>query len=123
MRRPGWDTEFGGIFNDIDAEGKPLWGVDLLLADSKLWWQHAEALYGLLLAYVETGEEWFWQAYEKVHAYSFEKFADPEHGEWFAYLDRTGRLINEAKGSNRKCCYHVGRNFLWSAKIARHLKP
>jgi len=119
----GWDTEFGGIFNDIDAEGKPLWGVDLLLADSKLWWQHAEALYGLLLAYVETGEEWFWQAYEKVHAYSFEKFADPEHGEWFAYLDRTGRLINEAKGSNRKCCYHVGRNFLWSAKIARHLKP
>jgi len=117
----GWDKKFGGIFNDIDAEGKPIWGVELLLADSKLWWQHAEALYGLLLAYVETGDEWFWQAYEQVHIYSFEKYADPEYGEWFAYLDRTGRRINDAKGSNRKCCYHAGRNFLWCAKIAEKL--
>lgn len=117
----GWDAEFGGIFNDVDAERKPIWGTDLLLADSKLWWQHAEALYGLLLAHVETGDEWFWQAYEKVHTYSFAHFADPEAGEWFAYLDRTGRRINDVKGSNRKCCYHVGRNFLWCAKIARRL--
>lgn len=114
----GWDPEFGGIFNDVDAEGRPIYGKDGLLADCKLWWQHAEALYGLLLAHAETGEDWFWEAYQKTHAYSFSHFADPEFGEWFAYLDRTGRLINEAKGSDRKCCYHVGRNFLWAAKLA-----
>ena len=114
----GWDKEFGGIFNDTDAEGLPIWGHDGLLADSKLWWQHAEGLYGLLLAYWETRDPWFWDAYQSLHDYSFSHFADPEYGEWFAYLDRTGRAINHAKGSNRKCCYHIGRNFLWASKLA-----
>ncbi len=117
----GWDEKYGGIFNDVDADGRPIYGREALLADSKLWWQHAEALYGLLLAYVETGDEWFFDAYTKVHKYSFERFADPEFGEWFAFLDRTGRLINEAKGTDRKCCYHIGRNFLWCAQIAEKL--
>jgi len=92
-----------------------------LIGDSKLWWQHAEALYGLLLAYVESGDDWFWKAYGQVHDYSFSRFADPEKGEWYALLDRTGRKIHPAKGTDRKSCFHIGRNFLWCSKIARGL--
>jgi len=114
----GWDKEYGGIFNDIDAEGLPMYGREALLADCKLWWQHTEALYGLLLAFAETRDPWFWEAYGKTHVWSFQHFADPEYGEWFAYLDRTGRRINEAKGTDRKCCFHIGRNFLWCARVA-----
>lgn len=114
----GWDKEFGGIFNDVDAEGLPIHGKEGVLADCKLWWQHAEALYGLLLAFQETGDAWFFAAYQKVHDYSFSHFADPEYGEWFGYLDRTGRPIHSAKGTDRKCSFHIGRNFLWCAKIA-----
>ncbi len=116
----GWDKEFGGLFNDVDAEGRPIWGTDALLADTKLWWQHAEGLYGLLLAYWETKDPWYWENYQRLHEYSFTHFADPDHGgEWIGYLDRTGRPINHVKGSNRKCCYHIGRNFLWAAKLAK----
>ncbi len=120
----GWDREFGGIFNDVDAEGQPMSaGGAAILADTKLWWQHAEGLYGLLLAYAETGDDGFWQAYRQIHEYSFAKFADPGKGEWFAMLDRTGRPINTAKGTDRKNCFHIGRNFLWCHKVAHAYRP
>jgi len=54
-------------------------------------------------------------------AYSFSHFADPEKGEWFATLDRTGRRIHSAKGTDRKNCFHIGRNFFWCARLAEQL--
>lgn len=113
----GWDKEFGGIFNDVDCDGLPEGTALALVYDSKLWWQHAEALYGLLLAYVTTEQEKFLDAYKKVHDYSFEKFADPEYGEWFALLDRRGNLINTAKGTSRKGAFHIARNFYLCHKL------
>ncbi len=113
----GWDGEYGGIFNDVDCDGKPMVGAAALLADSKLWWQHAEALYGLALAGAESGDAWFQQQYERVHDYSFTHFPDPAHGEWYAMLDRRGRLINHAKGTDRKNCFHIVRNFFWCSRL------
>lgn len=119
----GWDPIYGGLFNDVDVEGLPIPGAAARLADSKLWWQHAEALYGLLLAYLESSDSWFWEAYKKTHDYSFTHFADPEYGEWYAYLDRTGRPINRVKGSDRKNLFHIGRNFLWITQLLRNRLP
>jgi N-acylglucosamine 2-epimerase len=117
--RRGWDKEFGGIYNDMDLEGLPVPSVLAALRyDSKLWWQHAEALYALLLAYTITGETRFMDAYRQVHDYSFARFADPEYGEWFAVLDRRGNPIGRAKGTDRKSCFHIGRNFLQCALLA-----
>ncbi len=113
----GWDREFGGIFNDIDGDGKPIMGHTALLADSKLWWQHAEALYGLALAHRESGDPWYWEQYRRVHDYSFSHFADPEFGEWYGMLDRTGRPINRAKGMERKNAFHIVRNFFWCSRL------
>ena len=107
----GWDKEFGGIFNDVDAAGLPVPTVEALLYDSKLWWQHAEALYGTLLAYATTEDEKFLRAYRLVHDYSFDRFADPEHGEWYVLLDRRGNQIGRAKGAARKSPFHIARNF------------
>ncbi|MBN1342343.1 MAG: AGE family epimerase/isomerase [Phycisphaerae bacterium] len=107
----GWDKAFGGLFNDVDCRGLPVPTVEALLYDAKLWWQHAEALYATLLAYCLTGRESFLDAYRLTHAYSFEKFADPEYGEWFAMLDRRGNRINDAKGTARKSPFHIARNF------------
>jgi N-acylglucosamine 2-epimerase len=106
----GWDTEFGGLCNDIDIEGKPVPDSGAFLYQSKLWWQHAEALYGLLLAYSITGREHLLAAYRQVHDYTFSHFADKERGEWFALLDRRGNRIDDAKGTSRKSIFHVGRN-------------
>jgi len=106
----GWDEEFGGIFNDVDAEGLPVPTVDALLYDTKLWWQHAEALYALLLARAVTGDERFLAAHDRVRDYCVRHFVDAEQGEWYAALDRTGRRINDAKGTSRKNPFHLARN-------------
>lgn len=122
----GWDTEFGGIYNDVDAEGLPEPTVDSFYHDAKLWWSHAEALYGLLLAYHHTGDEKFLSAYSDVHAHSFTRFADPEHGEWFTYLDRRGTRGNrsgETKGTAKKNVFHVGRNFVWCYRLLDRMTP
>ena len=113
----GWDREFGGIYNDVDAEGLPVPTMEVLLYQSKLWWQHAEALYALLLAHSVTGDGRFFEAYELTHNYCVEKFVDPEHGEWFAHLDRRGNRIDEAKGTSRKSPFHLARNCYYCFRL------
>ena len=114
----GWDKEFGGIYNNIDSEGVPIADTWLYMAPDKMWWQHTEALYGVLLAYVLTGEHRFRESYEQLHEYCFRHFADPEFGEWFGVLDRGGHRVNDGKGYARKSLFHIGRNFLNAHRLA-----
>ncbi len=118
----GWDKDFGGIYNDVDSEGLPIPTAKAFLAEAKLWWQHAEALYGLLLAYAETGNDAFLRSYWAVHDYSFSRFADPVYGEWYSSLDRRGNRIGDAKGSARKNSFHIGRNFLNCLRLLERMQ-
>ncbi|MCK5802971.1 MAG: AGE family epimerase/isomerase [Lentisphaeria bacterium] len=108
----GWDSEFGGIHNDIDIDGAPIPTGVALLADSKIWWQHAEALYGLLLAHAVSGRESFLDAYWQVHEYAIAHFVPSTGGEWACSLDRRGNVVCSAKGTARKSAFHVARNHL-----------
>jgi N-acylglucosamine 2-epimerase len=119
----GWDKEFGGVYNDVDIENKPFPGANANVACSKLWWQHTEALYGTLLAYVLTGRQQFLDSHKKVHEYSFRRFADGEFGEWFALLDRRGNRINDAKGTARKSIFHLGRNLFYCWRLLERTLP
>jgi N-acylglucosamine 2-epimerase len=105
----GWDKEHGGIFYFLDSMGKPPLQLEW---SQKLWWAHLEALVGLALAYELTGEERYWAWYEKVHKYSWEHFPDPQHGEWWGYLDRRGKVLIPLKGGKWKGCFHVPRAML-----------
>ena len=71
-----------------------------------------EALYALVLAHTLTGEARFADWLHRVHEYTWSHFVDPEHGEWFGYLDREGRLTHTLKGSAYKGCFHVPRCLL-----------
>ena len=112
----GWDSEYGGIFNFIDCQGRPPghqdedWGEDQDW-DSKVFWVHSEALYALLLAQRATARQVFADWYQKVHEWSFEHFSDPEFGEWFGYLRRDGSISQTLKGSV-KGFFHVPRALL-----------
>ena len=105
----GWDEEYGGLFSFVDLEGKP---PEQLEWDMKLWWPHTEALYACLLAHHLTGEQSYLDWYERIHAWAFQHFADPEHGEWFGYLHRDGSVSLYVKGSMWKGAFHVPRA-LW----------
>lgn len=107
----GWDREYGGLYYFMDAAGRPRPELE---ANMKLWWPHTEALYALVLAYTRTGDERFKRWLDRVHAYTFSTFPDAQHGEWFGYCDRSGRVATELKGGAYKCCFHIPRALLYS---------
>ncbi len=102
----GWDKEYEGIFYFLDVKGYP---PQQLEWDQKLWWVHVEALVALAKGYKYTGDERCRQWFEKVHDYSWKHFKDPEHGEWFGYLNRRGEVLLPLKGGKWKGCFHVPR--------------
>ncbi len=105
----GWDQEFGGIYYFLDRKGYP---PQQLEWDQKLWWVHIETLISLIKGYEMTGNaaclEWF----KKVHDYTWSHFPDPEFGEWYGYLNRSGEVLLPLKGGKWKGCFHVPRGLL-----------
>ncbi|WP_420456014.1 AGE family epimerase/isomerase [Rubrivirga sp.] len=107
--RRGWDDAHGGLFYFLDADGLSPTALEWPM---KLWWPHCEALYAHLLDASLTGDADDWRLFEQTDAYTFGHFPDPEHGEWFGYLDRGGRVTHRFKGGPYKGCFHVPRS-LW----------
>lgn len=104
-----WDNEFGGILYFMDAKGHP---PQQLEWDQKLWWVHLETLVALAKAYEQTQDPEISTWYAKVHDFSWQHFSDPEHGEWFGYLNREGKVLLDLKGGKWKGCFHVPRAML-----------
>ena len=107
--RRGWDDRHGGLYYFLDAEGHSPTALEWSM---KLWWPHCEALYAHLLGATLAGSAEDWSSFLEVDAYTFSHFPDPEHGEWFGYLDREGRVTHQFKGGPYKGCFHVPRA-LW----------
>jgi N-acylglucosamine 2-epimerase len=105
----GWDREFGGLFYFRDLHGKP---VQEYWHDMKFWWPHCEAIIATRLAWTLTGDPRYADWYRKVHDWSFRHFPDPEHGEWYGYLHRDGRVSVPLKGNTWKGPFHLPR-MLW----------
>ncbi len=105
----GWDSEHGGLLYFTDLRGLP---VQEYWHDMKFWWPHCEAIIATLLAWKLTGDARYAAMHAQVHDWSFAHFPDPEHGEWFGYLHRDGRLSQRAKGNLFKGPFHLPR-MLW----------
>ena len=102
----GWDQEYGGIYYFRDLYGRP---CEQLEHDMKLWWVHNECLIAVLMALHLTGDSYFEQWYERLHAYIFNHFPDTTYGEWYGYLHRDGTVSHSQKGSLWKGPYHLPR--------------
>ncbi len=102
----GWDSKHGGIFYFMDVKGYP---PQQLEWDQKLWWVHAESMITMLKAYQLTGNQESLKWFEKLHQYTWDKFKDKEHKEWFGYLNRRGEILLDLKGGKWKGCFHVPR--------------
>ena len=102
----GWDKEYGGIFYFMDRKGYPTQELEW---DQKLWWVHIEAAIAMLKGYRLTGNEKCLDWFLKLDAYMWSHFKDPEHPEWFGYLNRRGEVLLPLKGGKWKGCFHVPR--------------
>jgi N-acylglucosamine 2-epimerase len=105
----GWDQKYGGLVYLANIDGTPTHELE---ANLKLWWTHCETLYATLLGWALTGRNDLWQWYEKVHDYTFGHFPDPECGEWYGYLDRSGEPVWTAKANGWKGFFHLPRALL-----------
>jgi N-acylglucosamine 2-epimerase len=112
----GWDQRFGGIFYFLDRLGHP---PQQLEWDQKLWWVHLETLVALAMGFRITGRKECWEWYQKVHEYTWSHFPDPDHGEWFGYLNRRGEVLLPLKGGKWKGCYHLPRALFQCWQIFR----
>jgi N-acylglucosamine 2-epimerase len=110
----GWDTEYGGIYLGMDAEGHPPLMVN---SETKLWWPHTEALYALLLARELTGESWCERWFDQVYEWSFGHFPMPETGEWRQRLDRAGQPITKVVALPVKDPFHLPRALILSLEL------
>jgi len=106
----GWDPQYGGIFYFMDVLGKPHMELQW---DMKLWWPHNEALIAMLFAYRISGDKKFWNYFEQIDQWTWDRFPDPAHGEWFGYLNRQGEVNNQLKGGKWKTFFHVPRCLLF----------
>ncbi len=70
-----WDPESGGIFYEIDLEGNPT-------DDRKAAWAQAEFMRGIMTASVSESDGWISEAYERVHSWAFETYADGSDDLW-----------------------------------------
>eukprot|EP00045_Choanoeca_perplexa_P013064 m.145913 g.145913 ORF g.145913 m.145913 type:complete len:434 (-) comp16227_c0_seq1:777-2078(-) len=130
----GWDQTYGGIYYFLDASGR---SPEQLEWPMKLWWVHNEAMVAMLMAYVETKDEAYWQRFVEVAEWTLKRFVDdgsqvipetvssstvqPGAGSWFGYLDRQGKVSQCFKGGPYKGFFHVPRCLHVCSKLLEEL--
>lgn len=114
----GWDEQYEGILLSRDAAGGDPWWP---FADSKLWWPHTEALYALLLAYENSGDDWALEWFEKVHNYAFGHYPVPSYGEWTQKLDRQGKQFTQTVALPVKDPFHLPRSLIYCTVVLERL--
>ena len=114
----GWDKEYGGIYGFMDILGKPSLELSCRM---KVWWVHCEAILAALYACDLTRDGRFLSWFEKLDAWAWSRYPDPEYGEWFAYLDRRGELASTLKGGPWKSCFHLPRMLLFAVRRMRRM--
>ncbi|MCH2113303.1 MAG: AGE family epimerase/isomerase [Pirellulales bacterium] len=106
MWHRGWDSEYGGLLYFTDVYGHP---VQEYWHDMKFWWPHNEAIIATLLAYQLTSDSKYADWHRQVHDWAYSHFPDSEHGEWYGYLHRDGRVSVPLKGNLWKGPFHLPR--------------
>jgi mannose/cellobiose epimerase-like protein (N-acyl-D-glucosamine 2-epimerase family) len=94
-----WDAEYGGIYYGFAPDG------GICDAD-KYFWVQAESLAAAALLAARTGDEKYWQWYEKIWAYSWKYFVDHKYGAWYRILSRANEKYSAEKSPAGKTDYH-----------------
>lgn len=115
----GWDSEYGGLFYFMDLKGHP---PEQLEWDHKLWWPHIEAMIACAKGFYLTSDVRCWKWLMTLHEYTWSHFVDEDHGEWFGYLSREGKVTHHLKGGKWKGCFHVPRGVLYLWELMAKLE-
>ncbi|QQP95293.1 AGE family epimerase/isomerase [Lysobacter enzymogenes] len=95
-----WDDEFGGLAYGFAPDGS-------ICDDDKYFWVQAESLATAAMLAVRTGENLYWQWYDKLWAYAWQHMVDHRYGAWYRILDRRNGKYSDEKSPAGKTDYHT----------------
>ncbi|WP_115049047.1 AGE family epimerase/isomerase [Xanthomonas arboricola] len=95
-----WDAQRGGLYYGFDPDGK-------VCDDDKYFWVQAESLAAAALLAQRSGDDRYWQWYDKLWAYSWAHMIDHRHGAWYRILDADNRKYSDEKSPAGKTDYHT----------------
>lgn len=95
------DRANGGYLTGLPRAG------DVFDTDKFIWlqgWQVGgfSVMYAMAKAYELTGDERCADWFRVLYHYTWQHFRDPEHPEWFGYLNRGGEVLLPLKGGTWK---------------------
>ena len=73
----------------------------------KYFWVQAECLAAAAWLAVRSGDERYWQWYDRLWAYAWEHFVDHEHGAWYRILSPSNQKLTDEKSPAGKTDYHT----------------
>lgn len=94
-----WDHEFGGLVYGLAPDGS--------VCDSdKYFWVQAESLATAALLAQRSGDDKYWDWYERLWHYSSAHLIDHAHGGWFRILQRDNRRYGPEKPPHGKTDFY-----------------
>ena len=95
-----WDKEHGGLFYGFAPDGSAC-------DTDKYFWVQAETFAAAARLAIATQDPAYWEAYERIWAYSWDHFVDHEHGAWWRILRADNSKISNEKSPAGKVDYHT----------------
>ncbi|MBM5571611.1 MULTISPECIES: AGE family epimerase/isomerase [Deefgea] len=95
-----WDAEHGGIYYGFGPENE--------ICDSdKYFWVQAESIATAALLAERTGNQKYWDDYQRLWAYAWQNFIDHQHGAWWRILRADNQKYSDEKSPAGKVDYHT----------------
>jgi len=95
-----WDHEHGGICYGFAPDGE-------ICDGDKYFWVQAESMAAAALLAEKTGEQRYWDWYNKIWDYAWEHFVDHQYGAWYRILSRNNTKYDDLKSPAGKTDYHT----------------
>lgn len=95
-----WDREYGGICYGFAPDGS-------ICDGDKYFWVQAESFAAAALLAERTGEQRYWDWYDRIWAYAWEHMVDHRYGAWYRTLDRQNNKYDDKKSPAGKTDYHT----------------
>jgi cellobiose epimerase len=105
-----FDRKYGGV-------------VPLALDGERTWWVQCEGVTALALAWKDTGEARYREAFEAALAFTMQAFPDRNTGGWYASVSRAGRNGQGNKAGEWKAGYHETQMLAYVADLLAGQDP
>jgi len=96
----GWDDDHGGFVYNVDRDGA-------VISAEKYYWPLAEGIAAAARLAEATGDDRYWEWYDRIWEYAWEHVVNRDHGTWYFKLTPDNRVHDDIDASpSVKTDYH-----------------